>query len=140
MTDLAQEFCGPNRRQTRTSSDSFGRELFPAFDEWMKGPQGLDQCARRWLPSMTVIHVNFRDKEHYALLRKVEEQLLHFGFDSFLSAIPDDAIAVAMDEVRQFNDPIQRKAALMKLEEHFRKRRQASIPTPIGSAQTKPKV
>ncbi len=88
---------------------------------------------------MSVIHVNFRDKDHYALLRKVEEQLQHFGFDSFAHVIPDDAIACALDEVRQFTDQGERRTALLKLEDHFRKRRNAELPTPIGTAHSKPK-
>jgi len=89
---------------------------------------------------MSIIHVNFRDKDHYMLVRKVEEQLHHFGFESMGAAIPEDAIACALDEVRQFKDQEERKSALIKLEEHFRKRRMAETPTPIGSAQVKPKV
>jgi hypothetical protein len=87
---------------------------------------------------MSVIHIDFRDKEHYALVRKVEEQLTSFGFDSVTQPIPEDAIACALDEVKKFASPEQRKAALLKLEEHFRKRFEAATPIPI-TAHSKPK-
>lgn len=89
---------------------------------------------------MSVIHIDFRDKEHYALVRLVEEQLQSFGFDSMSVAIPEDAIACALDEVKKFANGELRKAALVKLEAHFRKRRQAEMPIPIAAAQTKPKA
>jgi len=88
---------------------------------------------------MSVIHIDFRDKEHYTLVRKVEEQLLSFGFESMSVPIPEDAIACALDEVKKFTNAEQRKAALIKLEEHFRKRRQAETPIPLA-AHSKPKT
>lgn len=89
---------------------------------------------------MTVIHIDFRDKEHYTLLRKVEDQLHSFGFDSPHAAIPEDAIACALDEVKKFSNAELRQAALLKIEEHFRKRRLSETAIPIHTAQTKPKV
>jgi hypothetical protein len=88
---------------------------------------------------MSVIHIDFRDKEHYRLTRLVEEQLESFGFDTTSTPIPEDAIACALDEVKKFANNQDRKAALLKLENHFRQRRQAEMPIPIAAAQTKPK-
>ncbi|HYX31949.1 MAG TPA: hypothetical protein VE954_02460 [Oligoflexus sp.] len=88
---------------------------------------------------MSVIHIDFRDKEHYLLVRLVEEQLDSFGFDIAANPIPEDAIACALDEVKKFATSDLRKAALVKLEAHFRKRRQAEMPIPIAASQTKPK-
>ena len=87
---------------------------------------------------MSVIHIDFRDKEHYALVRKVEEQLQGFGFDSMAAVIPEDAIACALDEVKKFANAEQRKAALVKLEAHFRKRRHDETPISLH-AHVKPK-
>lgn len=89
---------------------------------------------------MSVIHIDFRDKEHYALLRLVEEQLHSFGFDTMMAAIPEDAIACALDEVKKFASEELRRAALLKLEAHFRKRRQSETPIPITVGQIKPKA
>jgi hypothetical protein len=89
---------------------------------------------------MSVIHIDFRDKEHYRLVRLVEQQLDSFGFDPAALPVPEDAIACALDEVKKFANDELRKAALMKLEAHFRKRRQAEMPIPIAASQTKPKL
>jgi hypothetical protein len=88
---------------------------------------------------MSVIHIDFRDKEHYRLTRLVEEQLESFGLDPTNMPIPDDAIACALDEVKKFTNAGDRKAALVKLETHFRQRREAGMPIPIAAAHTKPK-
>jgi hypothetical protein len=88
---------------------------------------------------MSVIHIDFRDKEHYRLTRLVEEQLESFGLDPTNMPIPDDAIACALDEVKKFANAGDRKAALVKLETHFRQRREAAMPIPIAAAHTKPK-
>jgi len=88
---------------------------------------------------MSVIHIDFRDKEHYILVRQVEEQLESFGFDANASVIPEDAIACALDEVKKFANAELRKNALQKIETHFRKKRQAELPIPIAAAHTKPK-
>ncbi len=87
---------------------------------------------------MSVIHIDFRDKEHYRLTRLVEEQLESFGLDPSSTPIPDDAIACALDEVKKFASAQDRKAALIKLETHFRQRRHAERPIPIAAA-SKPK-
>lgn len=88
---------------------------------------------------MSVIHIDFRDKEHYRLTRLVEEQLESFGLDPTNMPIPEDAIACALDEVKKFASAGDRKAALVKLETHFRQRRRAEMPIPIAAAHTKPK-
>ncbi len=72
---------------------------------------------------MTIINVNFRDKEHYALVKLVEAQLEIFGLNTYAMQVPEDAIACALDEVKVFPDAKMRKIALEKLEEHFRQRR-----------------
>ncbi|MCX6131097.1 MAG: hypothetical protein NTX25_18825 [Proteobacteria bacterium] len=68
---------------------------------------------------MTVLHVDFRDKEHYVLLREIEAQLQIFGLDFHKIKIPSDAIACALDEVRHFSNLDQRKQTLLRLEQHF---------------------
>ena len=68
---------------------------------------------------LSVLQVNFSDKEHYALVREVEVQLQNFGLQPRHAKIPADAIACALDEVRQFPDLETRKQALIKLEHHF---------------------
>ncbi|WP_141735589.1 hypothetical protein [Oligoflexus tunisiensis] len=88
---------------------------------------------------MSVIHIDFRDKEHYRLARLVEEQLESFGFNTTSMRIPDDAIACALDEVKKFANTTDRKAALIKLENHFRQRHEADLPIPIATAHIKPK-
>jgi hypothetical protein len=88
---------------------------------------------------MSVIHIDFRDKEHYRLTRLVAEQLESFGLDPTNVPIPDDAIACALDEVKKFANAGDRKAALIKLESHFRQRHESERPIPIAAAQTKPK-
>jgi hypothetical protein len=79
---------------------------------------------------LSIIHVNFRDKEHYALIREVEAQLLGFGLDHRSIVVPADAIACALDEVRHYTDAAERKQALLKLEEHFTQR----LSTPVTVA------
>lgn len=87
---------------------------------------------------MSVIHIDFRDKEHYRLTRLVEEQLESFGFDMTSMPIPEDAIACALDEVKKFPNAQERKAALLKLETHFRQRQKAEMPIPIIATKPKP--
>jgi hypothetical protein len=89
---------------------------------------------------MSVIHIDFRDKEHYILVRQVEEQLESFGFDVSASVIPEDAIACALDEVKKFANVELRKAALQKIETHFRKKYVAELAIPIATVHTKPKA
>lgn len=88
---------------------------------------------------MSVIHIDFRDKEHFLLVRQVEEQLESFGFDTTAAVIPEDALACALDEVKKFANAELRKAALQKIETHFRKKYEAELPIPIAGAHTQPK-
>jgi hypothetical protein len=88
---------------------------------------------------MTVIHIDFRDKEHFRLTRLVTEQLESFGFDTASMPIPEDAIACALDEVKKFASTADRKAALLKLENHFRQQHAEELPIPMAAALTKPK-
>lgn len=71
---------------------------------------------------MNIIKVDFRDKELYQVLKKVEEQLKLFGFDLSQYPIPEDAIACALDEVKQFASLESRRKMLEKIEEQFKSR------------------
>jgi hypothetical protein len=72
---------------------------------------------------MNVIHVNFSDKEHYILVKKVNEQLELFGIETTGEELSEELIACALDEVSFFKNIDKRDDAINKLIQHYRTRR-----------------
>lgn len=71
------------------------------------------------MKTVSVISVNFRDREYLNAIAAVESLLLEWGFDLKLK-LPADAIACALDEVVPVSiAPHSKRLLLLRLEEHF---------------------
>lgn len=64
---------------------------------------------------MTVIHVDFKDREFWAVKKEVETKLEDWGLEP-QKLVPNDAIACALDEVRFYENFDDRLDVLKKLE------------------------
>jgi hypothetical protein len=69
-----------------------------------------------------LIYVDFRDKDLQPLIRLVDEQLQLFGLDPKRDAVPQDALACALDEVRRFASVEARLGILRRLEHYYARR------------------
>ena len=68
---------------------------------------------------MTVIHVNFADREFENIFKQVRDKLEEWGLLDRSSKLPDDAIACALDDLIYFPDLEKRLIILKRLESAF---------------------
>ena len=77
---------------------------------------------------VSVIRVNFKDREFITLKKEVVERLVEWGLDPRLLDVPKDAIACALDEVKQFDSQQSRLEILLRLEDTLSNQEISEIP------------
>ena len=77
---------------------------------------------------VSVIRVNFKDREFITLKKEVVERLVEWGLDPRLLEVPKDAIACALDEVKQFDSEKSRLEILLRLEDTLANQNMPEVP------------